>query len=538
MNMKTLLFIFISLFFSSIFAQTYQNVQIDNSGAPEEPSIAINPKNPNQLIAGANINFYYYSSNSGLNWSKGTLVDNTSGVWGDPCMFFDTIGNSYFIHLSNPPAGWWIDRIVCAKSTNFGVSYINPGTYMGHNPNGRAQQDKAWQCVDWTHGPRGNWINVAWTQFDAYNSTQPNDSSRILFSRSTDAGATWLDPPIRINGLSGDCIDDDNTMEGAVPAVGPNGELYVGWAGPKVLNSQYGIYFQKSTDGGNTWLSAPTYVCDQKGGWGYDINGIYRANGLPVTCCDISNGPNRGTIYINYTDEEPSSAFHDVKLVKSTDGGVTWSTPIRVNNDPFGKEQFFTWMCMDQSTGYLYFVFYDRRNYSDNLTTDVFMARSRDGGATFTNFQVSRPPFVPNAGTFFGDYTNVTASGGHVRPIWAKLNGGQLSVWTAIIEFPVFAENENHSVPKSFSLSQNYPNPFNPSTTVKFSIPPNHYNENITLRIYDMLGKEVSTLVNENGMAPGIYEITWHAENNSSGIYFCTMRSDNFTDTKKMILMK
>jgi len=540
MNMKTILSLFfIFVFITSISAQ-YTNVQIDNAGSPEEPSIAINPKNPLQVIAGANINFYYYSSNGGANWTKGTLVDNTSGVWGDPDMFFDTLGNAFFIHLANPPSqGHWIDRIVCAKSTNAGVTYGNPAPYFGRNLNSTIEmEDKAWVGVDWTHGPRGNWIYCTWTEFDTYNTSNPADSSRIYFVRSTNNGLNWTDPPKRINGLSGDCLDGDNTMEGAVPVVGPNGELYDGWAGPKIWNSQFGIYFQKSTDGGNTWLPAPTYVCDQKGGWDYPINGIYRANGLPVTCCDISNGPYRGNIYINYTDEEPSSTLHDVKLVKSTNGGLNWSSPIRVNNDPVGKEQFFTWMTIDQTTGYLYFVFYDRRNYTDNLTTDVYMARSTDGGATFTNFLVSSSPFVPNSGTFFGDYTNVSAVNGHVRPIWARLQGGSLSVWTAIVEFPVAVQNENNSVPNSFALLQNYPNPFNPSTTVKFTVPAGHNGENVSIRIYDMLGKEVSTLVNENGMAPGTYEITWHAENFSSGIYFSTMQAGNFTDTKKMILVK
>ncbi len=538
MNMKTLLFLLFNLlFFISISAQTYTNVQIDNVGSPEEPSIAINPKNSNLVIAGANIDFFYYSSNGGSSWTKGTLQDNVSGVWGDPCMFFDTIGNAFFIHLANPPnPGWWIDRIVCAKSTNSGVSYLNPSPYMGHNPNGRAQQDKAWQCVDWTHGSRGNWIYVTWTQFDYYGSTSPGDSSRILFSRSTNAGTNWLDPPIRINGLSGDCIDDDNTMEGAVPAVGPNGELYDAWAGPKILHSQYGIYFQKSTDGGTTWLSAPIYVCDQPGGWGYDISGIYRANGLPMTCCDVSNGPYRGNIYINWTDSV-SPGDHDVRLIKSTNGGLNWSTVRRVNDDPVGKEQFFTWMCVDQSTGYLYFVFYDRRNYS-TTSTDVYMARSTDGGNTFTNFLVSSSPFTPNAGTFFGDYTNVSAVNGHVRPIWARLQSGSLSVWTALVEFPVAVENESNQVPKSYTLSQNYPNPFNPSTTIKFTIPKNSQNENVQINVFDILGKKVATLVNENGLSAGTYEITWHATNFSSGVYFYTLRAGSFTDTKKLILTK
>jgi hypothetical protein len=351
---------------------------------------------------------------------------------------------------------------------------------------------------------------------------------------------TWLDPGTRLNQLCGLCLDDDNTMEGAVPAVGPNGEVYVAWAGPKIINSQFGIFFTKSTDGGNTWLANNIYVADQPGGWDYNINGIYRANGLPITCCDVSNGPYRGNIYINWTDQAGSND-HDVKLAVSTNGGLNWSAPRRVNNDPSGKEQFFTWMTVDQTTGYLYFVFYDRRNYTDNLTTDVYMARSTDGGNTFTNFVISQSPFVPNSGTFFGDYTNISAANGHVRPIWARLQSLQLSVWTAIVEFPVAVENQNNKVPSAFALDQNYPNPFNPSTTIKFTVPSNVKGQmsKVNITIYDLLGREVSTLVNED-MNPGTYEVTWHAPSVSSGIYFYRMTAGNnsFVDTKKMILTK
>jgi hypothetical protein len=506
---------------------------IDNTGAHEEPSICINPKNINLVVAAANIDFFYWSSNGGLSWTKGTLT-GTYVVWGDPCMSVDTAGSFYFFHLVN--GNYFIDRMGCHKSTNNGVSYTID-TYWQYNPP-RAEQDKEWVGVDWTHGPRGNWIYTTWTQFDHYSSTVSTDSSRILFTRSTNGGLNWLDPGIRLNSYSGTCIDDDNTMEGAVPAVGPNGEVYVGWAGPKVINSQFGIYFQKTTDGGNTWLSAPTYVCDQPGGWDYNISGINRCNGLPITCCDVSGGPYNGNIYINYTDQA-GTTDHDVKMVKSTNGGLNWSTPVRVNNDSPGKEQFFTWMTIDQSTGYLYFIFYDRRNYSDN-ETDVYMAKSTDGGTTFINLLVSSSPFTPTSSVFFGDYTNITAANGRVRPIWARLQGGQLSIWTAIIEYPLALKNPSSQLPESYSLSQNYPNPFNPTTKIRFDIPSMSKNSvPVKLIVYDVLGRELSVLVNDI-LAPGTYEYEWNASNYSSGVYFYSLKAgdNSFSDTKKMILTK
>lgn len=90
-----------------LLSQPFQNIMISNIQAPEEPSICINPKNLNQVVAGANLNSYYYSSNGGLNWTRGVLVDNQNGVYGDPCIIADTSGNFYYFHLADPPGSPW-----------------------------------------------------------------------------------------------------------------------------------------------------------------------------------------------------------------------------------------------------------------------------------------------------------------------------------------------------------------------------------------------------------------------------------------------
>ncbi len=94
--------------------------------------------------------------------------------------------------------------------------------------------------------------------------------------------------------------------------------------------------------------------------------------------------------------------------------------------------------------------------------------------------------------------------------------------------------NDENSIIKLFELDQNYPNPFNPSTTISYSIPKEGY---VTLKIYDILGNEVSTLVSDRQTA-GNYKIEFNGENLSSGIYFYTLRHGRFSSTKKMILMK
>ncbi|HMS64697.1 MAG TPA: T9SS type A sorting domain-containing protein [Ignavibacteria bacterium] len=500
----------------------YTNVLISNTNSPNEPTICINPKNTNQVVAGANLTSYYYSTNGGYNWTRGNLT-STYSVWGDPSIIADTAGNFYFGHLTNPSSSYFIDRIVVQKSTNGGVNWDN-GAFTGFIP--PKQQDKEWLCVD----PANNYLYMTWTQFDAYGSSNPNDSSTILFSRSTNAGASWSNA-LRINKKAGDCIDEDNTVEGAVPCVGPNGEIYVSWSGYSK------IVFNKSTNGGANWLSEETFVTTQPGGWDFSMPGIYRANGLPITACDLSNGPNRGTIYINWSDQRNGTTDTDVFLIKSTDGGNTWSSVKRVNDDPAGKQQFFTWMTIDQTTGYLYFVYYDRRNYT-NTQTDVYMAKSTDGGETFENFKVSASPFTPVSSVFFGDYTNISASNGKVRPIWTRLDNTSLSIYTAIVDYTTNVNQVNSSVPSSFKLYENYPNPFNPTTKIKFDILNSADTPvNVNLTVYDSNGKEVKKLV-DAALTSGTYEIEWDASDYATGAYYCKLETEIFSETKMMMLVK
>jgi hypothetical protein len=530
--MRIVVHALLALWVPGILWAQIHNIRVDKPGsnAPEEVTIAINPANPMNLVAGSNIDFFYYSKDGGSDWSQGNL-QSTWGVWGDPCVVFDSKGNTFYGHLSQGIGGYFLDRIVVQKSNDGGVSW-NSGVGVGHNPPNR-QQDKEWIGVDLTTSPYHDYLYMAWTQFDLYGSADPSDSSRILLSRSTDGGATWSTPK-RVSDRAGDCVDSDSTVEGAVPAVGLNGEVYLGWSGP------LGIMFDKSLDGGQTF-GKDIFVSSQPGGWDFDVPGIYRANGMPITACDISNSSHRGTIYLCWSDQRNGADNTDVFLVRSTDGGATWSLPVRVNDDTTATQQFFVWMTIDQTTGHLYFVFYDRRGTTGDAT-DVYCARSTDGGDSFTNFKVSESSFTPTKGVFFGDYTNIAAANGRVYPIWMRLDTSVLSVWTAPITEPTgIAEQPGGTVPSTFSLMQNFPNPFNPLTSIKYTIAGARDfglgARNTRLVVYDVLGREVVVLVNELQL-PGQYEVTFDGSSMPSGIYFCRMQAGSFVETREMILVK
>lgn len=517
--MKRLFFLFIFFHWNLAIGQ-FQNIKIDDGGFPEEPAICINPKNTSNIVAGANINFVYQSLDDGFTWQKDEL-NSPYGVWGDPCIFADTSGNFYYIHLSNPSTGNWIDRIVCQSSMDQGSSW-SAGSYTGLN--GTKAQDKAWTTVD----QNSNTIYVTWTQFDSYGSSNSNDSSIILFSKSTDQAATWSNP-VRINKVAGDCLDSDNTTEGAVPAVGANGEIYVCWSNRDTL------YFDKSLDGGVTWLVDDIVVADQPGGWDYNIPGMIRCNGLPVTKTDLSNGPYHGTIYVNWTDQRNGTDNTDVWLSKSTDEGNTWSIPAKVNDDEFPKHQFLTWMDVDQSTGFIYFIFYDRRNYI-NQNTDVYLAYSTDGGATFTNQKISTDPFLLTTEVFFGDYTNISVHDGKIAPIWTRQDGSATSVWTAIVDIASLTDPAPDFEAEHFTLYQNYPNPFSNQTTIEVNITdPGNY----SLGLYDLFGKKITALFSNKTFGRGWHTFTIDAKKLklSSNTYYYTLQKGSETQSKKLLVL-
>lgn len=513
--MKKILLIFVISF---SFIGFSQNVLISNSFSPNEPSIMMNPQDTDILVAGANLNNYYYSDDSGASWQQGTLT-SSYGVWGDPVIDVDGDGNFYFFHLSNPSSGNWIDRIICQKSTDNGVSW-NDGSYTGLN--GTKAQDKEWTIID-----DNGTIFMTWTQFDVYGSSDPNHKTKIMFSKSTDAGDSWTTAQ-QINVIDGNCIDSDDTVEGAVPALGPNGELYVAWAGPN------GLVFNKSLDSGDTWLDTEIAIDPMPTGWDYAIPGLYRGNGLPFTKCDLSGGDNHGTIYVNWSDQRNGSNDTDIWLSKSTDSGETWSSPIRVNDDGVGKQQFFTSMDIDQTNGNLFFVFYDRRERSD-IETDVYLAYSTDGGNSFTNAKISESPFTPNSGVFFGDYTNISVHNNVVRPIWTRLDGGSLSIWTDITPFEDLG-NETFEDQTIEGVMQ-YPNPSSNISYVSFKL---RELSTVSIKLFNQEGKEVYTVLEneEKGYGKYVIPIDLDKLSLSNGSYFCKLSVNGVSKTLKMIVVK
>ena len=433
------------LLFSTIFTSAQQVVRITEPNAinPAEVSIAINPKNPDNMIAASFQtghpprpragSYHYVTFDGGKTWTTVPTPDPTNLVQGDDVVAFSQDGIAYHAHLSFD--GIRLARPVRAESgmivnvsKDGGNTWTDGTPAIDHINSVIPFEDKPGLIVDNAPGSRWNGnVYMAWTRFDVYGSSNPEDHSQIYFTRSVDHGQTFS-MPFRISDTGGDCVDSDNTVEGAVPAVGPNGEVYVVWAGP------LGLVFDKSLDGGLTF-GKDKVISDFPGGWDFAVEGLDRANGMPVTGVDLSDGPNKGSLYVNWIDARNGDP--DVFVMSSRDGGNTWSTPVRVNDDPLknGKVQFFTWMAVDPADGSINIVFYDRRD-TTGTQTRLTLARSVDGGRTFVNYKIDQQPFAANSRTFFGDYSSISAYEGRVVPAFMHfVDDGRLAISVALFRF-------------------------------------------------------------------------------------------------------
>ena len=424
---------------------THTVVRVTEAGfrSPAELSVAINPADPENIVivslaAGSPqtpgiTNYAYVSRDGGASWRTVPHPNPDGRTQGDDAVTFDAEGIAYHSYISfdgirvpRPQKAW--NGIFVSRSEDGGLSWGDPVPVVDHINTVEPFEDKPWLVTDTERGSRhfGN-LYVAWTRFDVYGSADPADSTQILFSRSVDGGTTFS-VPIRISDSGGDAVDSDDTVEGAVPSVGPNGEVYVAWAGPR------GIVFDRSLDGGWTF-GEDRVITDNPGGWDIPAPGMTRHNGMPVTGVDLSEGPDRGSLYVNWIDTRNGDP--DVFVTASRDGGESWGPPVRVNDDPVGngKAQLFTWLAVDPTDGSVNVVFLDRRN-TEGAAQEVTVARSTDGGRSFVNTRVQTAAFLCSEAVFYGDYLAISAQGGKVVAAWPHcLEGGELALSAAVFGY-------------------------------------------------------------------------------------------------------
>jgi hypothetical protein len=407
------------------------NIDISNEPGPQsETSIAINPANPGQIVAGSNeIDRLpmrgYFSSDGGKTWGGVDLPLppplNGSGTdfGSDPAVAWDTQGHVFYAYIVvffnkgfDAITG---TEMAVARSSDGGRTWTS--TYFNFNSGSGKFNDKPYIAVD--TNPASPFRDTVYTAWDnaSLNAGQSSANDVILVSRSTDGGRTFS-APVTASGTQG----GPRAVIGADPFVAPDGTLHVAWH--DVTGNQ--IVEASSADEGQsfgpTHTISPTQVPFDVAIPAQAVRGVLV---YPACGADMSTGPNRGNLYCSWMDETPANGT-DIFLSHSTDGGSTWSAPLRVNDDPTGvaNDQFNHWLSVDPSDGSVNLSWNDTRNDPAHLSTDIFFGRSTDGGVSISkNLQVTTAPTNETCcgaqlHDQYGDYEGIAVMDGSVHPVW------------------------------------------------------------------------------------------------------------------------
>lgn len=378
-----------------------------------ETSIAINPKDPRNVVAGwisrADLSCGYgVSFDGGLTWPVVGVVPGiqktSGGVFDqgtDPGVAVDRDGNAFFTCLAFdffPPGLGSAGTIFVSKSTDGGVTWGPPVPAM---QGVRVNEFQDHQFL--TSNPVNGHLYLTQTQFTAAGKPE------ILFTRSTDGGQSWAEPG-RINDFAGNAFFQDSfTATGQDPQT-----IYLtfGAFSNGGLSNWNRVYIARSRDGGQRF-SKPQLIATVTPLPDPLPNALWRSdNNLWVAVDRDTN-----QIYVNYADYDAGDA--DVRVMRVRDAGSRFEVQgvTRVNDDGPGSDQFFPFVTVAPG-GRVDVCFQDRRYAPGNAAVFVTCAFSRDGGSSFINRQVTTDPFDASNNNFIGDYNWQVSTRQLVMPIF------------------------------------------------------------------------------------------------------------------------
>jgi hypothetical protein len=382
-------------------------------GSQSETSIAINPANPNNVIAGSNeiqrlpmrANF---SKDGGQTFTGVDLplppprTKNGFDFGSDPGIAFDSKGNAYYSYIIVFfSTGGSINgtEMAVARSSDDGATWTP--TFFAQQTGEGQFNDKPMITVDTTAAHHDR-VYVAWDNATG-NSSSVKNGNNVVLSFSDDGGRTFSTPV----SVSGNFVGKTGGI-GADPYVAPNGDLHVAWQDYAHLVIADAV----SKDGGLTF--SPPRVVSLVNAFQFNVAAQAVRGALVYPAC----GAFGTALYCSYMNG--SDAASSVFVAKSTNGGATWaSTPM-----PAAGDQFNQWLAVDPSNGSINVAYYDTATHGATATRYT-LARSTDGGKTYTASPIANAPTdesccAPsvNLGNQYGDYEGIAAFGGIVRPVW------------------------------------------------------------------------------------------------------------------------
>jgi len=494
-----------------------------------ETFLTRHPLNSSILFASANtINLatgfvsegVYVSTNAGMSWSGSDTCNGTPITFhrGDPGIAIDKDGRFVLVRLGAFPPG-----VYAHFSTDNGATWSSQRTVA------TGDQDRASLASDGdaasAHYGRcyALWVKFA-TPFP------------VFYAYSDNGGSSWS-TPAQVNAPPQRC-------QGGEVAIGPGGSVNAVWSGVIAVSPFTEDYagFARSTDGGATW------TVDENA---FDMNGIagtfptksnIRVNGLPRLDVDDTGGLRDGWIYVVTCEKDlaPAGSDPDIVFHRSTDNGATWSAGSRVNQDALGngRFQYFPAIHVDDAGSVNVLYYDDRTTTSDSAS--VFLSRSTDGGATWTEFEVSdhhfRPSPIGGLGQGYqGDNIALMSVGTTLWPLWMDNSTGIYQIWTCPIDITDPATDvEGGAITLSDSGLRNFPNPFNPLTTVEFRL---RRRGEVRLEVVDVAGARVALPVS-GVLDAGSHRVTIDAAGWPSGVYVYRLESADTMAARKMVLLR
>lgn len=342
----------------------------------------------------------------GQSWSWD--VWDLDPVMSDPAVADGGGGQWYFAYLGAGGAGGSDAEIFVRRSVDDGATWGTPVAVTDNS----GFDDKPYVAA------QGDDVLVAYADF----SFSP---AKVRAARSLDGGLSFDSNTVLANNSVGG--------NGACPVIAADGTWYVFWRD----SFQEFMWMSKSTDRGGVWSNDEAVV--EMDPLPNILPGGFRIINLP----SVAAGPVAGHLVMVWNDQLMGDP--DILAIHSLDGGMTWSSPVRVNDDGGSEAQFFPWAAIDES-GRTHVVWYDRR--IDGSGIDVYLASSGDGGATFgANRRVTSTSFsvvLPHeAGVvdFIGDYNAVAAGGGMIYPFFQDSRSGVQDVYVALVpDGPIFGD--------------------------------------------------------------------------------------------------
>jgi hypothetical protein len=465
---------------------TGQNITDD---AANEPNIAINPLNPNEIVIGwrqfdnVSSNFrqagWAYSSDAGQTWTFPGVID--PGIFrSDPVLDYDLNGNFYYNSLTVNG-----NQYPCKvfESTDGGISWNN-GVDIGGG-------DKAWMTIDRTGGVDNGNIYSTWTQM--YSFCGPHN-----FTRSSTGGSTFES-----------CISVAGFPMWGTMAVGINGALFIG--GTEMLAPDT-IVIAKSPNAkvpGST-INWNTPVAIGLNGYISGNTTINPAGLLGQVNIDIdrSSGPGSGNTYIAVSAAPFTGDPGDVLFMKSTNGGTIWSAPQKINDDTSTlNTQWFATMSVAPN-GRIDIVWLDTRDNPGSDNSALYYSYSVDQGTTWSANEIMSLSFDPHIGypnqDKMGDYFDMISDNNGAHLAWANTFNGEEDVYYSHIVPSILTGKDEISLNSSFSI---YPNPFSDKINVTTKS-----NELVEVNFNDVTGRKIlnqsfikSTSINTEQLAKGIY---------------------------------